>query len=115
MPFERDPPGSVLRIRRVKQDLEDGLNYEVTKVLEDREGKVLPGLTVAVHDSGLYSGKGGKERFFMGGGFPSLSPFLSFFLIYRVGVNGNGNEISKWLTDGIFVFTRCMFAVYHYL
>lgn len=57
-PLVLNPPSGVLRIRK----LGEGLEYEITKVLED-DGSVLPGSTVAVHDGGE------KERFFMGGRF----------------------------------------------
>jgi arylesterase / paraoxonase len=60
-PLELDPPSGVLRIRKIGGEGEEGLEYEITKVLEDN-GSVLPGSTVAVHDSG-------KERFFLGGTF----------------------------------------------
>ena len=61
-PLELNPPSGVLRIRKVAGDGEKGLEYEITKVLED-DGSFLPGSTVAVHDSGE------KERFFLGGRF----------------------------------------------
>jgi len=49
-PYNTNVPSSIFRIR---SKIADGgtLNYEVTKVLEDIEGRVLPGATVAVHDA----------------------------------------------------------------
>lgn len=58
-----NPPSGVLRIRRLPGE---GLEYEITKVLED-DGSFLPGSTVAVHDAGV------PERFFMGGRFFGVS------------------------------------------
>jgi arylesterase / paraoxonase len=55
-PFGLNPPSGVLRIRRLPGE---GLEYEITKVLED-DGSALPASTVAVHDAGV------PERFFMG-------------------------------------------------
>jgi arylesterase/paraoxonase len=55
-PFGLNPPSGVLRIRRLPKE---GLEYEITKVLED-DGSVLPASTVAAHDAGV------PERFFMG-------------------------------------------------
>jgi len=55
-PFGLNPPSGVLRVRRLPGQ---GLEYEITKVLED-DGSVLPASTVAVHDAGV------PERFFMG-------------------------------------------------
>ena len=65
-----DPPSTIFRIRKRRAlpgpgDDEGG--YEVEKVLEDSEGAVLPGATVAVHD--VKTG-----RLFVGG---VVSPFIS--------------------------------------
>lgn len=45
-PYETRSPSTIWRIRRVGL----GLDYEVVKILEDREAKILRGLTIAVHD-----------------------------------------------------------------
>lgn len=47
-PFGKVPPATVLRIRRSK---DDGSLYEWEKVLEDRDGEVLPAATAVVHDA----------------------------------------------------------------
>lgn len=89
-PFERNPPSGVLRIRKLGSKRENGeLEYEVTKVLEDN-GSVLPGATVAVHDSGV------PERFFLGG----------TFCVFGI------QEGAEQLTDCV---SRRRFTVYHYL
>lgn len=73
-PLEKNPPSAVLRIKRLGGQGEEGLEYEITKVLED-DGSMLPGSTVAVHDSGV------PERFFLGGKFYVL--FLLCLLGWR--------------------------------
>jgi len=86
----------VLRVRRLPGQ---GLEYEITKVLED-DGSVLPASTVAVHDAGV------PERFFMevSGIF-----FLGVFLCY---VNERRWRLMKW-TDWIVLGVSSPF--YHYL
>lgn len=45
-PYEAKPPSTIWRIRKVGV----GLDYEVRKVLEDREASTVRGSTIAVHD-----------------------------------------------------------------
>lgn len=69
-PRERDVGSSVWRIRRrgMKEEGEEGkMEWEVEKVLEDREGKFVSGATVAVHN--VRTG-----RLFMGG---IMAPFVT--------------------------------------
>lgn len=62
----REIPSTVLRIRRVVD--EDGeVEYRVEKVLEDIEGRLLPGATTAVHDVK-------RDAFWLGG---VASPFVT--------------------------------------
>lgn len=65
-PLTTDVPSTIFRIRK-SIDNQRRATYEVTKVLEDIEGKVLPGSTVAVHDAKT-------DTFFMGG---VTSPFIT--------------------------------------
>lgn len=44
-PYDNPAPSTILRIRKV------GTTYEVSKVLEDKEGKILSGITTVVHDA----------------------------------------------------------------
>ena len=60
-PYDIDSPSTIWRIRRV------GNKHEVTKVLEDKEAKILGGATVARHD--VKTG-----RLFMGGAF---APYIT--------------------------------------
>lgn len=50
-PFTNSPPSSVFKISRSR----NGTYQRVDKILEDRDGEVMPGTTTAVHDAG--SGK----------------------------------------------------------
>lgn len=45
-PYETRSPSTIWRLRRLGL----GLDYEVGKILEDREARIMRGLTVAVHD-----------------------------------------------------------------
>ncbi|KAH6629336.1 hypothetical protein C7974DRAFT_376190 [Boeremia exigua] len=55
-PDAEGAPVSVFQIRRVGGgDVEEKLEYEVTKVLEDKEARVLDGSTTVLHD--VKSGK----------------------------------------------------------
>lgn len=54
-PRHRFPPSSVFKISRVEHN-----KYEVVKVLEDKDGEMLPGTTTVVHDAV-------KKRLFMSG------------------------------------------------
>jgi arylesterase / paraoxonase len=65
-PLTTDVPSTIFRIRK-SIDNQRKASYEVTKALEDIEGKVLPGSTVAVHDLKT-------DTFFMGG---VTSPFIT--------------------------------------
>lgn len=50
-PFGYTPPSTILKIRRRGDDDDDDDNgYDVEKVLEDRDGEMLPGTTTVVHD-----------------------------------------------------------------
>jgi hypothetical protein len=65
-PLNVDPPSTIFRIRK-SVDGEGNATYEVTKALEDIEGKVLPSSTVAIHDVKT-------DTFFMGS---VTSPFIT--------------------------------------
>jgi len=65
-PLTTEVPSTIFRIKK-SVDGEGKATYEVTKALEDIEGKVLPGSTVAVHDVKT-------DTFFMGG---VTSPFIT--------------------------------------
>jgi arylesterase/paraoxonase len=65
-PCHSDVPATVFRIR-AKVGEDKTITYEVTKVLEDIEGKVLPGATVAVHDAKA-------DSFWLGG---VTSPYIT--------------------------------------
>jgi arylesterase/paraoxonase len=65
-PLNVDIPSSIFRIRK-ESDERGRATYRVTKVLEDIEGKFLPGSTVVVHDAKT-------DTFFMGG---FTSPFIT--------------------------------------
>lgn len=64
-PFNVDPPSGVTKISRAGKNSKDG-DYIVEKFFEDN-GSVLPGSTIAVHDS-----QTGKV--FLGG---AMSPFIT--------------------------------------
>jgi hypothetical protein len=68
-PYNRVAAAGVVMVRRLGQTNTDsaGSNYEAIKVIEDKDGKLLPTTTVAVHDAET-------DRLFLAGGF---SPFLS--------------------------------------
>ncbi|KAJ5160513.1 calcium-dependent phosphotriesterase [Penicillium canariense] len=68
-PYNRVAAAGVLMVRKQDQrnDQSGRGNYEVIKVIEDRDAEFLPTSTVAVHDSQTH-------RLFLAGGF---SPFLS--------------------------------------
>lgn len=75
-PFTTNVPSTVFRIRLKRTEgMVRQFEFEVTKVLEDIEGKVLPGATVAVHDA-----KTGN--FWLGG---VMSPYIT--LCEREGSN----------------------------
>ena len=61
-PYNIDVPSTILRIRK----LQDG-TYEVKKALEDHEGRIMSGTTVARYDAMT-------GRFFMGG---ALTPHIT--------------------------------------
>lgn len=65
-PLNTDVPSTIFRIRK-SLDEQGKATYKVAKALEDIEGKVLPGSTVAVHDVKT-------DTFFMGG---VTSPFIT--------------------------------------
>jgi hypothetical protein len=66
-PYEHVSPSTIFRIRKVaSKGKEGGLAYEVEKMLEDKEGKVISGATTVVHDA-----KSG--RLFIGA---AVSPYL---------------------------------------
>jgi len=66
-PYLHHSPATVFRVRKVKQaGGEDKLEYEVKKMVEDGEGKVISGATTVVHD--VKTG-----RLFIGA---AVSPFL---------------------------------------
>lgn len=66
-PYENISPATVFRIRKVETEGGDGeIEYEVKKVLEDKESKVINGATTVVHDA-----KTG--RLFLGG---AVAPYL---------------------------------------
>ncbi|KAJ8112275.1 hypothetical protein OPT61_g5320 [Boeremia exigua] len=63
-PYEQSSPATVFRIKKVEVD--GKLDYEVQKVIEDGEARVIDGATTVVHD--VKSGK-----LFLGG---AVVPFL---------------------------------------
>jgi hypothetical protein len=66
-PYKEISPATVFRIRKVKSaGQEDKLEYEVKKVIEDKEAEVINGATTVVHD--VKSG-----RLFLGG---AVAPFI---------------------------------------
>lgn len=65
-PYEEISPATVFRIRKVDRQGDGKLEYEVTKVIEDKEAKVIDGATTVVHDVK-------SKRLFMGG---AVAPFL---------------------------------------
>jgi arylesterase/paraoxonase len=65
-PLSTEVPSTIFRIRKLLDEQGKG-TYEVTKALEDIDGMLLPGSTVAVHDVKT-------DTFFMGG---VTSPFVT--------------------------------------
>ncbi|KAF2623259.1 serum paraoxonase/arylesteras-like protein [Macroventuria anomochaeta] len=66
-PYQHVSPATVFRIRKVKGGREDSkLEYEVKKMIEDKEGAIISGATTVVHD--VKSG-----RLFLGA---AASPFI---------------------------------------
>jgi hypothetical protein len=75
---ERDIPSTIFRIRTVADNSTvSGVKYEVTKILEDKEGKVLPSTTTVVHDVVT-------DRLFLGG---LVSRFIT--ICEKRSLNGN--------------------------
>jgi len=44
-------PATVWRVRRLNRDRVDTYEYEVTKIIEDGAGEMLPGMTTVIHDA----------------------------------------------------------------
>jgi SMP-30/Gluconolactonase/LRE-like region len=66
-PYNLVAPATVLSVNGVVGQLESGAKqYEVAKVVEDKDGTALPSITVTLHDAK-------SQRLFLAGGF---SPFL---------------------------------------
>ena len=65
-PLTTEVPSTIFKIRKLIAE-RGKATYEVTKALEDIDGKLLPGSTVAVHDVKM-------DTFFMGG---VTSPFIT--------------------------------------
>jgi len=65
-PYEEISPATVFRIRRLEGTEEGKLEYEVKKVIEDREAQAIDGATTVVHDVK-------SKRLFLGG---AVAPFL---------------------------------------
>lgn len=64
------PPATVWRVRRLHREGQDEYEYELEKIIEDRDGEMLPGMTTVIHDA--LSG-----RMFMSGRLPPLLPLQS--------------------------------------
>ncbi|OAL36419.1 hypothetical protein AYO20_04315 [Fonsecaea nubica] len=47
----KSPPATAWRIRRLNREIQDKYEYELTKIIEDVEGEVLPGTTTVIHDA----------------------------------------------------------------
>lgn len=45
------PPATIWRVRRLNREIPDKYDYLLSKVIEDRDGEVLPGTTTAIHDA----------------------------------------------------------------
>lgn len=45
------PPATVWRVTRLNREISDKYEYSLSKVIEDRDGEVLPGTTTAIHDA----------------------------------------------------------------
>lgn len=65
-PYLHRSPATVFRVRRVRREGAGELEYEVEKMVEDKEGQVISGATTVVHD--VKTG-----RLFLGA---AISPFL---------------------------------------
>ncbi|OQU99407.1 SMP-30/Gluconolaconase/LRE-like domain-containing protein [Cladophialophora immunda] len=63
----KSAPATVWRVRRLNREVGDQYQYELTKIIEDAEGEVLPGMTTAIHDAQT-------GRLFMSG---VVSPFIT--------------------------------------
>lgn len=46
----KTPPATVWRVRRIERNVPDKYKYELTKIIEDAEGEVLPFMTTVIHD-----------------------------------------------------------------
>ena len=66
-PYNRVAAAGVVMVRKRERTNSDtaGSNYDAIKVIEDRDGKLLPTTTVAVHDAET-------DRLFLAGGFSSF-------------------------------------------
>ncbi|OAP56413.1 hypothetical protein AYL99_09592 [Fonsecaea erecta] len=47
----KSPPATVWRVRRLNRENPDSYEYELTKIIEDAEGEVLPVMTTVIHDA----------------------------------------------------------------
>jgi len=45
------PPSTVWRVRRLNREVTHKYEYSLSKVIEDRDGEVLPGTTTVIHDA----------------------------------------------------------------
>ncbi|KEF60799.1 uncharacterized protein A1O9_02361 [Exophiala aquamarina CBS 119918] len=45
------PPATVWRVRRLNREARDKYEYSLTKIIEDRDGEVLPFTTTVIHDA----------------------------------------------------------------
>lgn len=45
------PPATVWKVTRLNREVADKYEYSLSKVIEDRDGEVLPGTTTAIHDA----------------------------------------------------------------
>ncbi|KIV94772.1 hypothetical protein PV10_02504 [Exophiala mesophila] len=45
------PPATVWRVRRLHRESQDEYEYELEKIIEDRDGEMLPGMTTVIHDA----------------------------------------------------------------
>jgi arylesterase/paraoxonase len=45
------PPATVWRVRRLNREVTGKYSYSLLKVIEDRDGEVLPGTTTVIHDA----------------------------------------------------------------
>ncbi|EXJ57530.1 hypothetical protein A1O7_07878 [Cladophialophora yegresii CBS 114405] len=48
---QKSAPAAVWRVRRLNRDVPNKYQYELTKVIEDAEGELLPSTTTCVHDA----------------------------------------------------------------